>query len=104
MRDSEVEKQFTRSGNDLYAQLKISLEESLLGFSRDLILLDNRILKVERFDKVTPHDYVIVKKGEGMPIKGDKRGGKGNLMLKILVEFPLKLSIKEKEIVRKLLL
>ena len=103
VKDSSIEKQYTRTGNDLSVNLRITLEESLLGFQRDLRLLDGRVLSITQTDVVTPHGHVIVKAGEGMPLKGDRLGRKGNLMINIEVDFPRRLSESARQMIEQLL-
>jgi len=79
---------FTRLGNDLSAELKISLSEALTGFSRTVIKhLDGRGISLERprGKLLRPGDCLKVP-GEGMPLKrGD---AKGDLYLLVDIEFP----------------
>lgn len=88
---------FTRKGDDLYARYKISLVDALCGFSRVLLKhLDGRGLKVAipRGKVVRPGDYIKIK-GEGMPVKQEKKswfGGapaRGDLYIEMDIEFPL---------------
>lgn len=80
---------FERMKNDLYADLNISLAESLCGFKDKVILkqLDDRYLKISTpTGKVLrPNDFLKVS-GEGFPIKNSNK--KGDLYLKVVVEFP----------------
>ncbi|KAL3297411.1 DnaJ like subfamily A member 2 [Colletotrichum asianum] len=79
---------FTRIGNDLSAELTVTLAEALGGFSRTVLThLDGRgiHLERERGNILRPGDILKVP-GEGMPHKrGDARG---DLYLIVNVEFP----------------
>lgn len=57
---------FERKGNDLFTKLKISLEEALLGFSKEIIHLDSHPVLLER-EKVTQPGEIQRIPGEGMP-------------------------------------
>ncbi|KAK5664350.1 hypothetical protein OQA88_573 [Cercophora sp. LCS_1] len=79
---------FTRIGNDLSADLSITLAEALCGFSRVVIKhLDGRGIHIEHpRGKVLRPNEVLKIHGEGMP---KKRGEtKGDLYLVIKIEFP----------------
>ncbi len=80
---------FERMKNDLYADLSISLAESLCGFKDKIILkhLDDRLLKISTpTGKVLrPNDFLKIE-GEGFPIKNSSK--RGDLYLKVVVEFP----------------
>ncbi|ODA77106.1 hypothetical protein RJ55_07624 [Drechmeria coniospora] len=79
---------FSRLGNDLSAELTITLAESLTGFSRVVLKhLDGRGIAMERprGRLLRPGECLKIQ-GEGMPVKrGD---AKGDLYLLVNVEFP----------------
>ncbi|KAF7542363.1 hypothetical protein G7046_g10175 [Stylonectria norvegica] len=79
---------FSRLGNDLSAELVVSLGEALTGFSRTVLKhLDGRGIRIDRPQGkiLRPGDCIKVP-GEGMPLKrGDS---KGDLYLLVKVEFP----------------
>merc|ERR1711871_1835232 len=88
---------FTRKGNDLEATLHISLKEALLGFKHEITHLDGHKVIIERNgDKSTIPGQVIKMKKEGMPIHNFP-SDRGNLYVKIVVDFPTTLSDKQKE-------
>ena len=79
---------FTRVGHDLSAELKITLAESLAGFSRTVIKhLDGRGIHLDRprGKILRPGDCLKIE-GEGMPVKRGEE--KGDLYLIVDVEFP----------------
>lgn len=80
---------FERSGNDLLTNVKITLSEALLGFSRILIThLDGRGIKVTSPPGkiIKPGDAIVVR-GEGMPIYKTP-DEKGNLYVILDIDMP----------------
>lgn len=86
---------FERRGDDLYMLLKIPLADALAGFSKVVAShLDGRGVKVvtPRGKVIRPGDYIKIE-GEGMPKFGKKSwfsrsDGKGDLYIKVDIEFP----------------
>ncbi|KAI1469188.1 DnaJ-domain-containing protein [Daldinia caldariorum] len=86
--EEESHEVFNRIGNDLSADLNITLAESLCGFSRVVVQhLDGRGIHINHpRGKVLRPGQVLKVAGEGMPMKrGD---AKGDLYLVVKVEFP----------------
>ena len=84
----EPHETFSRLGNDLSAELNITLAEALTGFSRVVIKhLDGRGIHMERprGKIMRPGDCLKVP-GEGMPLKRGE--AKGDLYLLVTVDFP----------------
>lgn len=79
---------FSRAGNDLAAQLEITLAEALTGFSRVVLEhLDGRGIHVTHpRGKVLTPGQVLKVEGEGMPLK--KSDLKGDLYLAVKILFP----------------
>jgi DnaJ family protein A protein 2 len=81
---------FQRAGDDLHADLNITLSEALTGFNRVALLhLDGRGIQLnikQPSGKVLRPDEVIKVRGEGMPVK--RSDTKGDLYLSVKVEFP----------------
>lgn len=79
---------FQRRGHDLLAELKVTLAESLCGFSRVVVKhLDGRGIHIDHpRGKVLKPGQVLKIDGEGMPHK--KSDAKGDLYLVINIEFP----------------
>lgn len=90
---------FTREGSNLLHNAKIPLIDALTGCKVDIATLDNRILRVNVKDIVTP-TYTKIVKGEGMPTK---EGGKGDLIITFDTDYPKSLSEEQKDGLRKLL-
>jgi len=80
---------FERSGNDLLANVTITLSEALLGFSRILIThLDGRGVKVTSPPGkiIIPAESIILR-GEGMPVYKNP-DQKGDLYVVIHIDMP----------------
>ena len=88
---------FTRRGDDLLAQAKISFRQAVLGDSVDLptITGETVVLKIPR--GTHPGDRLRVR-GQGLP-RADGYG-KGSLLVLIQVEVPHKLTSKQEELLR----
>jgi len=92
--------QFTRRGNDLHMELTISLDEALLGFERQVVHLDNRVVTITETSVTGPYDTKKIT-GEGMPHR-DVPSQKGDLYVKMKITFPPKLSDQQKNVVKTL--
>lgn len=79
---------FQRAGDDLSAELNISLSEALTGFSRVVLKhLDGRGIHLNHPQgKVLKPGQILKIAGEGMPLK--KSDLKGDLYLVVKIEFP----------------
>eukprot|EP00439_Symbiodinium_sp_Y106_P066529 s994_g10.t2 len=86
---------FERRGSDLHTDLKISLRESLLGWSRTIQHLDGHEVEIKQTD-VTKHLQVLKTRNEGMPHRDDPASF-GDLHVKVSVEFPKTLTPQQRE-------
>lgn len=86
---------FERKGNDLKIKIEISLEESLLGFTRSIKHLDGHEVFVDRTDQVTKPGLLLRMKKEGMPIF-QSYGDYGDMLVTIIVNLPDKVNAQEK--------
>jgi len=79
---------FTRHGDDLIYEHKLTLVEALTGFKIPITHLDNRVLSVssQPGEVVKPGDVKMVP-GEGMPIH-KRPYENGRLFIKFNIEFP----------------
>jgi len=79
---------FQRAGDDLSAELEITLAEALTGFSRVVLKhLDGRGIHLNHPQgKVLRPGQILKVKGEGMPLK--KSDAKGDLYLVVKIDFP----------------
>ncbi|OQS05714.1 hypothetical protein THRCLA_02186 [Thraustotheca clavata] len=105
---------FSRDGDDLWMDMNISLKEALVGFKKNFVHMDGRIVEVNR-NEITEPSQVITLKDEGMPkYQYASEKGKnyftsrllilciGQLNIKINVQFPDTLSAEQKQGFREL--
>lgn len=93
----EADKRFQREGIHLTTQLKIKLTDALLGANYQLETLDGP-LSVKIPAGISPGELLRVK-GRGV---GPKNGRRGDLLIKIIIPIPNKLSSKAKKIIEDL--
>jgi molecular chaperone DnaJ len=87
---------FGRKGDDLTLDLPISYTEATLGANVEVPTLNGPVtLKVPAG---TPSGKTFRVKGRGAP----RKGGRGDLLAKVQVDVPEKLSRQEKELLRQL--
>jgi molecular chaperone DnaJ len=87
---------FGRKGDDLTLDLPISYTEATLGANVEVPTLNGPVtLKVPAG---TPSGKTFRVKGRGAP----RKGGRGDLLAKVHVDVPEKVSREEKELLRKL--
>lgn len=77
---------YERKGDDLYANVTITLQDALVGFTTEIEQLDGRKIVIER-EKVTWPGAKIKKKGEGMP-NYENNNVRGNLYITFDIDFP----------------
>ena len=82
---------FERIGDNLYADVEITLQEALLGFHKTLKHLNGEDVVVER-DEVTQPFQTIVLAGLGMSIKGSSKHGDMHVTIKVKIP---QMSIEE---------
>jgi DnaJ-class molecular chaperone len=92
---------FTRRGDDLEIELHISLLEALVGFTRNVTHLDDRVLSLHRAEIVSPSTLWRLR-GQGMPVR-NVTGTFGDLLVRFVVEYPTALTADEKQRVHTLL-
>jgi len=89
---------FERKGNDLYCVIPISFPQAALGDEFEIAGIDGPInLKIP---EGTQSGREIRVRGRGVPHLNDK--GNGDLIVKVLVQVPRKLSRQQRELVSKL--
>jgi DnaJ-class molecular chaperone len=91
---------FTRDGNNLKINVKITLKQALLGFKKEITHLDGHKVLINR-TKITKPGEVEKIKGEGMPVY-EYPSDFGDLIVTYEVEFPKKLEEEQKELFRKI--
>jgi len=93
----EAHKTFRRAGLNLNMDLEVKLTDALTGSTYSVQTLDGD-LKVKVPEGVTPGEILRVK-GYGVPSHG---GNRGDLMIKVVVKMPSKLSKKAHALVEEL--
>ncbi len=87
---------FTKQGQNLYTDLNVKLTDALLGAEINFETLDGAT-KVVVPEGVKFGDVIRIKE-RGVPIKGKR----GDIMLRVKIEIPKKLSKEEKKLVEEL--
>ena len=80
---------FQRVGANLFADLQLTMLEALLGFSKNIVHLDGRVVTVSSQDVVQPFQVKVIH-GEGMPKHESYE--KGDLHVKLIVKLPQEVS------------
>lgn len=93
----EKHQSISRDGLNLHMKLDIKLSDALLGAEYKINTLDGEI-KLKIPEGISPNETLRIR-GKGVP---DKRGDRGDLMVKVLINIPKKLSKKSKELVEKM--
>lgn len=88
---------FKRDGHDLVMNLNIKLSDALLGTKYPIETLDGEI-EVTIPEGLTINEILRVK-GKGVPVSKGKRG---DLLIKLNIKLPTKISKKSKELIEKL--
>jgi molecular chaperone DnaJ len=88
---------FKRDGHDLVMSLNLKLSDALLGTEYPITTLDGEI-KVKIPEGVSVNEILRVK-GKGVPFAKGKRG---DLLIKLNIKLPTKLSRKSRELVEEL--
>lgn len=95
---------FHRAGNDLTADIHISLSEALTGFNRVVVThLDGRGISIsvkQPQGRILRPDQVLKVSGEGMPVKRSE--SRGDLFLVVKIDFPEDGWIQNDAVVQKL--
>ncbi|OBZ89681.1 Mitochondrial protein import protein mas5 [Choanephora cucurbitarum] len=82
---------FTRRGDHLYMDVRISLKEALLGFKNKVICthLDGRTMTATQTagETIKPDSRKVIQ-GEGMPVYGSHTNARGDLYITFHVDFP----------------
>jgi molecular chaperone DnaJ len=88
---------FEREGNDILLDLPISFAEAALGCKKDVPALHSKCARIT-IPEGTQNGKVFRVKGEGFPnVHGQ---GKGDLLVKIFVETPTKLTEQQKHLLQ----
>ncbi len=93
------DKYFVRDGYDVYLQVPISFVQAALGDCIQIPTIDGTDVMVD-IPEGTQNGKLLRLKGKGVPsLRG---GSRGDMYLKIVVETPKRLGIKEKKIMKEL--
>jgi len=96
----EEHPEYKRKRDDLYKRMEVPLVDALVGFSIELTHVDDHKFTVQ-VDGVIDCDHVLRVPGKGMPRRNGR--GFGDLFLTFEVDFPDKLSDKQKTEINKIL-
>jgi len=86
---------FRREGHNLHTDQTISLREALLGVTKKIKHLDDRVIDIVQ-KGITPPGYVKIIKEEGMP-HHEFASQRGDLHVHYTIQFPQKLTVAQKE-------
>lgn len=88
---------FEREGNDIILDLPISFPEAALGCKKDVPSLFSKAVRIT-IPEGTQNEKIFRVKGEGFPnVHGS---GKGDLLVRVFVETPTKLTDKQKQLLK----
>ncbi|KAL4144028.1 hypothetical protein QTP88_006265 [Uroleucon formosanum] len=90
-------KHFVRSGKDLISTYTVTIEEMLYGVQFIVHTLDNKQLRVNITQVITP-SYQKIIRGEGMPAYGENCEKRGDIILQFKIQIPHDLSVIRKMI------
>jgi molecular chaperone DnaJ len=88
---------FTRTENNLYCEVPISIVTAALGGELDVPTLNGRVKLKIPSETQTEKLFRLTGKG----VRSVRGGGVGDLICKVIVETPVKLSREQKDILRK---
>jgi molecular chaperone DnaJ len=93
----ESHKIFEREGNDVTLSLPIGFTEAALGCKKEVPALNSRACRIT-IPEGTQNGSIFRVRGEGIP---DVHGhGRGDLLVKIFVETPTRLTDKQKQLLK----
>ncbi len=93
------DKYFVRDGNDVYLQVPISFVQAALGDTIEVQTIDGTSVMVD-IPEGTQSGKLLRLKGKGVP---SLHGGvRGDMYLKIVVEIPKRLGLRERKIMKEL--
>lgn len=88
---------FKREGNNLRIDVPLTFKESLCGFQKDIITIDNRKLNINRVQPVTP-GFITTYSGLGMPLPKNP-SNRGDLEVCFKVSYPTSLTPAQRQII-----
>ena len=98
---------FTRHGDDLRTQVRVSLKEALTGFSRKIPHLDGHVVDLsmnpyERSRDIVYPQRVVTLKDEGMPVH-ETPSMFGKMKIELAVDMPRQLSPEQRKVIEAVL-
>ncbi len=91
---------FIRQEENLFAELPVNLAQAVLGGSNEVRTLDGKTIKI-KIQSGTSEGSMLRVKGEGMPIL-NSGGRRGDLMLRVKLDIPSRLTSKQKKLFEEL--
>jgi DnaJ family protein B protein 4 len=89
---------FTRCGDDLETNIKLTLKEALCGFSKKIQMLNDEYTTVS-LDQLSDLNHIHKIKGNGMPKRKNGHAvGHGDLIIKYEVTIPKLTSVQKEEL------
>lgn len=88
---------FKREGLNLTMDIPIKLSDALLGMTYNLKTLEGKMVEVKIPEGVNHHELLRIR-GKGVP----SGRGRGDIILRIVIKMPNKLSKKERELIEEL--
>lgn len=91
--------QFRREGDSLVIDKLVSVWDAVLGTTLEIKTLDNRNIEIN-VPQGTQPETILSCKGEGLPNVHSRQ--RGNLLIKIKIEVPKKITTEQKQLIEKL--
>jgi len=91
---------FRKEGFNLVTDLPVKVTDALIGAEYKLETLDGTI--TVKVPPLRTTDEILRVKGKGVPLTGNADGRRGDLLIRVKVEFPQKLSREAKKLLEKL--
>ena len=89
---------FTRDGADLYSEVPVSFVDAALGCTLEVPTLEGKVNSSKYHEPQTGRLFRL--RGKGVDMSKIRGGGLGDLYCKIVVETPVNLSERQKELLR----
>ncbi len=98
----KADSKFRKQGHDLHADLSIGVATAVLGGQAEFENLDEKL--TVKIPEGIQHGEILRIRGKGVPFAGQhgQDGKRGELMLRIVIKIPSKLSKEQKQLFEKL--
>ena len=90
---------FKRKGDDLIYNLNLNIAEASLGCQKEIPLINDKTKTVKIHPGVQPGEEIRIR-GEG--VRNSETGRKGDLVIKINIEIPKRLTREQKKLLLEL--